>query len=169
MHLDGSFVLSEPRPWKQGQAQVDRSGIEGVYRLLQIHGQWIVDIEGTCNMDQHLREVGIDAPVSILVGVGQRVSGDASANAHVIELRLDGTKAGLDVPKTLAIGELGECHAKELVQTRKTQDLVIAPVSPDALPEIVHRQELDELGENGAASIHRPSLRNRNGHRVSAN
>ena len=116
MHLDGSLVLSEPCPRKKGKAQVDRRGVEGIHRMVQLYGQWIVDVEAAGDMNQHLGEVGIDAPVPVFVGVGQRVSGDAPANSHVVQLRLNRSQAGFDVPKTFPVGQLGEGHAEELIQ-----------------------------------------------------
>jgi len=87
----------------------------------------------------------------------------------VIELSPDGPQAGFDVPQAFPEGQLGEGHAEELVETGKSLDLVFPAVSVDALSEFANRKELDQLREDGSAGVHRPSLRNRNGHRIQAN
>ena len=62
-----------------------------------------------------LREVGVDSPISLLVGDCQGVAADPRAEACVIELVLHCTQAGLDVTQAIAIGELAEDHAEKLV------------------------------------------------------
>lgn len=72
VHLDGGFVLAEFRPREQRQTQIDGRGIERIQAVRQIEAKRIVNIEWPCDADQDLREIGIDAPVVALVGVGQR-------------------------------------------------------------------------------------------------
>jgi len=87
----------------------------------------------------------------------------------VVELSPDGPQAGFDVPQAFAKSQLREGHAEELVETGEFLDLVLPAVSVDAFSEFVNRKELDQLREDGSAGVHRPSLRNRNGHRIHAN
>ena len=63
-----------------------------------------------------LREVGVDAPVAHRVGIGQGVARDAAANAHVIELARLRSQTRFDVAQALAIGQLRERHAQELIE-----------------------------------------------------
>jgi len=65
--------------------------------------------------------------------------------------------AGLDVSEAFAITELGKNHTEELVPAGKGFDLVVAPISFDALAELVAGQEFQELRENGFAGVHMPS------------
>jgi hypothetical protein len=44
-----------------------------------------------------------------------------------------------------------------LVPTGKGFDFVMAPISVDALAELVTGQKFHKLGENGFARIHKPS------------
>jgi len=69
--------------------------------------------------------------------------------------------AGLDVSEAFAITELGKNHTEELVPAGKGFDLVVAPISFDALAELVAGQEIQELKKNGFAGVHvsSPSLR----------
>jgi hypothetical protein len=63
-------------------------------------------------------------------------------------------KAGFDVAKTLAIGELGEPHAQELIPCAEALALVVATIAIHALPELVHGNEVHDLGEYGSTSVH---------------
>jgi len=169
VEFDGRLPFPEPCPGKQGETQVDRRGVEGVYRLLQLDRERIVRIQCSCRPDEYLCEVGKDSPVAVLVGLRQGGSGDPAPDAHVVELSPDGPQAGFDVPQAFAKSQLREGHAEELVETGEFLDLVLPAVSVDAFSEFVNRKELDQLREDGSAGVHRPSLRNRNGHRIHAN
>ena len=70
-------------------------------------------------------EVGVDAPISRLVGIGQCASGDVFLNTGMIEFGLDGAETGFDVPQAFPVGDLCECHAQELVSTREALHFVI--------------------------------------------
>jgi len=115
VQLDGALVAAELRPRKQRQAQVDGRGVEGVGRLLQGHAKVVVEIERPSPSDEHGGQVGIDVPIAHLVGLGQRVARDRGAEAGVVQFGLHGTQTGLDVAQALAIRQLGEGHAEELV------------------------------------------------------
>ena len=166
VEFDGGLPFAESCPREKRKAQVDRRGVEGVCRMLQFHRKGIVDVQAPGGPDQDLGEVGVNAPVAVLVGVGQGVPGDPSPDAHVIQLRSDGPQAGLDVAQTLPERQLREGHAEELVETGKTQDLVVAPIVADALAEIVEGKKFEQLREDGFAVVHGPFLPDRNGHRI---
>ncbi len=114
----------------------------------------VVQVQLAGGVDQGLSEVGVDAPVPRLVGVGRGVARDRSANAHVVELAVLGAQAGLDVAKALPVGQLGERHAAELVEAGERLDLVMAPVAPDAAPQRVHGEMVHHLGEDEAVGVH---------------
>ena len=166
VEFDGGLPFAESRPRKKRKAQVDRRGVEGVHRVLQFHCERIVDVQALGGPDQDLGEVGVDAPVAILVGVGQGVPGDPSPDAHVVQLRSDGSQASLDVAQALPERQLREGHAEKLIEAGKTQDLVVAPIVADALAEIVKGKKFEQLREDGFAVVHGPFLPDRNGHRI---
>jgi hypothetical protein len=56
--------------------------------------------------DQALREVGVYAPVSAFVGIGQRRAFDWRANAHVLQFRRLRRQADCDIAQALAVGQL---------------------------------------------------------------
>ena len=119
VQLDRSLGRSEMRPRKQRQAQVDGRGVERVDGVLQVDAEGLVDIQRSRDADQALGEVGVDAPVAHVVGIGQRIARHRGANAQVVELGALRAQAGFDVAQTLAIGQLRERHAQELIQTRE--------------------------------------------------
>ena len=166
VEFDGGLPLPESRPRKKGKTQVDRRGVEGVHRLLQFHCKGIVDVQAPGGPDQDLGEVGVDAPVAILVGLGQGGSGDPSPDAHVIQLGANGPQAGLDVAQTLPERQLRKGHAEKLIEAGELLDLVLSPVPADSLSEVVHGDMLEQLREDGFAVVHGPSLPDRNGHRI---
>ena len=72
----------------------------------------------------------------------------------MIKPGLKGTKANFDVAQTFPIGRLRECHAEKLVQARKALDLVLTAVLRHEAAKFRQREQIHELGENGAADIH---------------
>lgn len=74
--LDGRLGGAKPRPWKQTQAQVDGGGIQSVSGGVEFHGKTVLGVELSRSSNQHGGDVGVDAPVASLVGIGQ------SAAAH---------------------------------------------------------------------------------------
>ena len=85
VQLDGGLGLAEPGPWKEGQAQVDGGGVQGIDRAVDIEPVAVLVVEASGLCDQVLCERGMEPPVPDVVGVGERVSGHAAADAHVIE------------------------------------------------------------------------------------
>ena len=158
MELDGAFALAEYGPRKERQTQVDRGRIEGIDGVLQFEAQIFVGIKSTGLSDEDLGKVGIDAPIASFVGVGQRVPRDLPSKTHVIEPAFHRSKTGLDIPKTFAVGQLGEGQAEELIEARKAFDLVIPAVAPDAFSKFVKGQEVHDLGEDGRRGVHRSLL-----------
>lgn len=106
--LDGSFASAKPGPGTQAQTQVDRGRIERIDRLFEIDSQPFAGVQTTRATNQHLREVGVDAPVVRSVRIGQGAASNLAAKAGVIQLRFERAQAGFDVAQALAISELSE-------------------------------------------------------------
>jgi len=141
MHLDRSLSLAEYCPRKQGETQIDCGGIQGVDCLIQFQTEAFVGVQSSGLSDEHLGEVGVDAPVSDLVGIGQGIAGDTPPDAHMVELVSRSSEACLDIPQAFSVSELGKCHTEKLVPTGKALDLVIAVVLCDALAKFVDGEE----------------------------
>jgi len=141
MHLDRSLPFAEYCPREQGKTQIDCGGIQGIDCLIQFHAEAFVGIQSSCLPDEHLGEVGVDAPVPDLVGIGQGIAGNVPTDTHMVELVSRSSEACLDIPQALPIGELCEGHAEKLVPVGEALDLVIAVVSNNAFAKFVDRKE----------------------------
>ena len=77
VQLHCPFAFAEASPRKQGQAQIDGSGVERVSAVLEVLAEGFAGIELAGAGDEDLREVREDAPVVALVGVGESGARDA--------------------------------------------------------------------------------------------
>src|SRR5882762_7802109 len=103
IELDCAFVFAELGPGKKREAQIDGGGIERVNRLGQFDAEVVASVERARLGNQHLREVGVDAPIAYQVRIGQGIARDLAANAEMIKLGMLRAQASFDIPQTLAI------------------------------------------------------------------
>jgi len=96
-------------------------------------------------VDEGAGNIGIQAPVALLVGVGQGIAGDAAAQSQVVEFVLVCAQGDLDVAQAFAVGELGEGQTEELVEAGEGLDVAVAVVAFDTTAEAVHGQVGHEL------------------------
>jgi hypothetical protein len=158
VQLDRPLGAAKVRPRKQRQTQVDGGGVQRIDRRVQIETQIGVGLQGAGNRNQPLRQIGVDAPVAALVGIGQRGAFDCAAKAGVIEPASLRTQAYLDVAQALAIGQLRKGHGQKLVPARQTAHPAVAVVALHAPAELVVRDQAHELREHRLPLIHpRPS------------
>ncbi len=148
VQLHGPFATTEPRPREQTQTEVDRGTVEGIDSLLQLHAEGFVGVKFPRSTDQHLSELGEDAPVVDAVGIGQCAPRDLAAEARMVELGLEGPQTRLDVAQAFAKGQLRERQAEKLVATREAARATVSTVSPHARVEIVSWNEVHELSEH---------------------
>ena len=158
VQLDGSLASAKARPREERQTEIDGRGIEGVDRLFQIDAQGVARIEFAGPGNEDGGEVGVDAPVAILIGFGQRVACDLAANADVIQLGLQGVQTDFDVAQAVPVGQLSKGHAQELIEAGELARAIVASVLADAAVEIALRQEGHELGEQKLPGVHRQVL-----------
>src|SRR2546425_9082684 len=155
--FDGGFASAEGGPRKERQAQVDGGGVQRVSGLLKFGGKRLVGVERRGLLNEPLSEVGEDAPVAAFVGVGQCAAGGGLANTAVIELGTQGAQTGFDVAQTFAPGQLGKSHDGELFVAGQLADPEVAAIALNTLVEFVFGQTVQQLGENGAAFVHKES------------
>jgi hypothetical protein len=74
-----------------------------------------------------------------------------------------------DIAQAVAVRELSKSHAEELIEARELSQPSMAPVAMDAFVEFVLGQEVEELREDGSASVHVPSLARRCGRKNGSN
>ena len=155
VEFDGGLALPKRGPRKEGEAQVNGGGVQGIGRRLEFKAKGFIGVERGGLLDEHLGEVREDAPVPLFVGCRQRVAGGGVADAGVIELGAEGRQTGFDVAQTFAPSQLGEGQHEELFVGGQLADTEVAVVTGDTLVEFVFGQVVDELGEDGATFVHK--------------
>ena len=158
VELDGGLGAAEARPRKQTQTQVDGAGVQRVGGGVEFHRETVLGIELARPSNQHGGEVGVDAPVAPLVGLGQGAATHSPANAHVIELLGTRTQTNLQVTQTLAKSQLPKRHARKLVPAGKLPQATLPVVAADNASERIMGDVFHELGENNLAGVHPRSL-----------
>lgn len=84
MELDSALPSAESCPGEKGETEIDCRRIEGVERLVELDAQRVACIELSGPRNEDGSKVRVDTPIAILVGLGQGVASDVSADAHVI-------------------------------------------------------------------------------------
>ena len=82
--FDGTLGFTKASPRKQGKAEINSAGVQGVNRFMEINAEIFRSIKGLGNMDECLCEVGVDAPIAFFIGIGYCTSRNLGADAHVI-------------------------------------------------------------------------------------
>lgn len=118
VHLDHRLGRAKRCPGKDRQTEVDGRRVQGVGRVLQLDAKAVPEVELPGVRDQVFGESGMDAPVSRLVGIGQRRAPDLLPKPHVVKLGRLSREADLDVAQALTIGQMREGHHAELLGTR---------------------------------------------------
>ena len=154
MHFDRCFGASKRRPWEQRKAQVDGRGVECINRIREIETQVFFGVKLAGLGNESLRKLGIDSPVSSLVGVGQRRAPDRRPNTHVIKLGRLGRETSLDIAQTLPVGQLRECQDTKLFGAWERAHTKIAFVPIDDSRERRPRQKVHQLREQSFAGVH---------------
>ena len=81
----------------------------------------------------------------------------------MIQIAGHGPQTSFDIAQTVAVGELSESHAEELIEARELSQTSMASVAMNAFVEFVLGQEVEKLREDGSAGVHVPSLASRCG------
>jgi len=158
VQFDGALAFAKLGPGKQLQTEIDCGRIERVNRFLEMDRQSFARIEFAGVGNEAGGELEINAPVSGLVGLGQRIAGNHTADADVIQFGLEGVQTSYDVAQAGSEGQLGKSHAQELIVTGESAHPIIAAVFADALIEIALGQEGHELREQKLPGVHRQVL-----------
>jgi len=105
-------------------------------------------------VDQNLSEVGEDAPVMRVVGIGQGGARHPPVKAHVIELAAERSQACLNVAQTIPVSQLGEAHRQILVPTPEASRTGISAVSSHATAKFTIGQKVQQVREDGPALVY---------------
>lgn len=139
MELDCGFSMTKSRPRKERETKIDRRGIEGINRLVEFETERVVGIKSSGMTDEGVSQVGIDMPIALFVGFGQRGTRDAASESDVIQFVLHGAEAGFDIAQAFSECQLSKSHTEILIHTRKRLHFVMAAIAFDASVEFVLR------------------------------
>ena len=165
VQFDSGLVTSKLGPREEREAQIDGGGVQCISILFQFDSKRFVGVKSQSLLNQHLSEVGEDAPVAFFVGIGQGAASDRMAQAAVVELGANSVEASGDVAQTLAIGELGKSHGQKLFVSGEGAHAPVAIVASDTLVQFVLRQLIHELSEHGSSFVHNGQIPRGSGER----
>src|SRR5215510_3214189 len=155
VEFHGSFGASKVGPGKQSETQIDCGGVQRVNGSLKVQSEVRIGIEGPCNLNQSLCEIGIDSPVAEFVRISKSGFFDEGSETRVVQLSAMHPQTDFDVAETLSISQLCECHREELLPTGELSNAKIPVVTFNASTEFIVRDVFNELGENGPTAVHR--------------
>ena len=155
VQLDGSLGFAKRGPFEQAQAQVDGGGVQGVDRVLEIEPQVLVQIKLASTSDQNRSQVGPDAPVARLVGIGQGGAVNAVAKSHGVQLARVGSKSHFDVSQALSPRQLCKSHNSKLLGASQAPHARVAAIAGHDSGKACPWNELHDLSKQGLADIHR--------------
>ena len=141
MHLYSAFLMMKSCPGIQAETQVNGGAVEGIDYIVQVNSEIIViDVQGSCLLDKNLSEVGIDAPISFLVGISECRSGNRLADARVVQLARKRSQAVLNITEAFPTCELSETHHQKMLPASKLSYSVVSLVVIDTLLELIFWQ-----------------------------
>ena len=110
------------RNWAQrkpAQAPVAGCRVEGRDRRLQLQTEFLVGLQASGFHHELLRPVGVDAPVSAFVSLGQRAEGHLRPKPQGIEPLASGAQAGLDLAQAFPGRQRREGQGQKLAAARE--------------------------------------------------
>lgn len=156
MYFYATLIFTELGPWTEFEAQTDGGAVESINHIVNIKSELVLSIQRPHFLYQDFSQLGIDVPVPVLVGFGQRISGNCIADTAVIQLLYHGQciQACFDITQAVLVGILSHAHYKKLIMTGKIPDSVITLVPGNYFVEFSTRNKLHNLSENCFAGIH---------------
>ena len=123
-----------------------RGGAQGAQGILQVEADQIgVALKLARSTNQESGYIRPNAPVARLVGVCQRRAKNAVAQPHHIQFVRIRARRHFDIARTLAQGQLGECHHTKLLRAGHASHAVVADVTIDNLAKAHPRHERHDL------------------------
>src|SRR5919108_3015774 len=154
VQFDSRFSSAKLRPRKKREAEVDGGGIQRVDRLIEFESEGLLSVEVSRSLDKHMGKIGIDSPVANLIGIGQSVPRNLTANAHMVELGWRRSQTRLDISEALSKRQLGKGQGEKLIPARKALDFVIALVTLYTAAKFVRGNKVHQLSKDCFAAIH---------------
>lgn len=160
VQLDSALRFAKRSPVEQSQTKIDRRRVQRVDRVLQIQSDQIrIAVKLACPTNQQRGNVGPNAPVARLVGIGQRRAMNAVTHPHRIKFARIGAERHFDVAQALAPSQLRKCHDSKLLCASHTPNAGVAAVAIDDSSKARPRNELHNLRKKRFADVHEKSPR----------
>jgi hypothetical protein len=86
VHFYGALPFPELGPGKQRQTKIDGGRIQSVNGLFQFAAEGIGSVKFSGLSDKAFGKIGINPPISDLIGMRQGIAGDLALNAQMIQL-----------------------------------------------------------------------------------
>ena len=139
MQLYSAFLLSKSRPRKERKTQVDRCRIKGINRLVGFYAKFVILIKFSCDMNQNLSKITVDALVSVFICMGKITPRNVTSNSHMIKFLFHWAQASFDISEAFSVGQLSKCHTQKLFEAWKTLYLVVAIITLNTFTKFMHR------------------------------
>ena len=110
MEFHSALGAAEASPGKQRQTEIDRRRVERKDGSLEVQSQIRFRIEWPSDLNEALREVGVNSPIAILVGIGECGAFDRGTKTRVVKFSAMRGQTDFDITETFSIGQLCECH-----------------------------------------------------------
>jgi hypothetical protein len=121
VEFHGGLALLPASPREQCQTQVDHGRVQGEQVGFQAQSRRHIRVQSLRPPHQHRGHLRENAPVAMVVGVGQIRACHTPTDTHVVGTRGAGMQARLDAAQTLPKGQLREYHGcKVIVRTQRT-------------------------------------------------
>ncbi len=154
-------------PRKELQAQIDDRGVQSEQVAIKIDRKVHRLIRPARTLHQKRSQVGKQAPIAILVCIGDVGPCGPSTDSTVVKQRLSGTQTHLKIPKALPKRELGEDHRCEVVVGGKCGSIPPHRVSNRNPLKLLAADRIQKLSQNRPAMVHAPADETRRGERES--
>jgi hypothetical protein len=76
----------------------------------------------------------------------------------MIEFGVHRPKTGFDISKAFSIGQLSKSHTEELIEAGESSETTLTSITSHTFVEFVSWQEIHELREDDAPTVHWPFL-----------
>lgn len=153
--LHDPLGATEAGPREYRQTQIAGSVVQRVDRAAELHAGQLAGVALAGTTHQRLRELGIDAPVAALVGIGQSGTSYRLTQPHLIELAGLRGETALDIERALPRGGLGEGHDTRLLGARQRADPMVALIAAHNAVEDCPWQKVHDPCKQYPGGVHR--------------
>lgn len=153
VHLEATLPVMERSPRAEGKAQLNCAAVKRADHLVKVYAEPVIGIKFLGLLYQCVAKVLIDAPVALLIGLGE---GRLRHNLQPGPVEVSGAKVKscLDVSQSAPVRELGETHDKELIPTIELHSMPVAFIPGDAFAEFIFGEKRHKLREDCFTLVH---------------